>query len=388
MRAEKESNFFEQALIEQQLRTFLDKAMERYEEEGQLLNEEELAWFFSFHYSFTLNWGHRLLLLKSKIALSGAGVRRLVRLRPLHWGRRLSFLKKKIVFLWAGVRPIIRPAAYGLVVTAALLAAGWLGGPWLLRQFDDWKRRPVALTTPAEKLNPAPLSPREIHPRVQAASVSETPPVPPVEKAVSVIPVPPAEPAAAGEAVPHPEPAAADAPADRQDLGSGFYAVRANGKWGLLNPNGKIVLEARFDRIQRFQNSDAFFRVEAQGKTGVANTAGEMVIFPFFDAIPAYFSNADLFVVTKEGRQSVYDRRRQRFVPGLEFAEISCFSEGRFCVRLDNGRWTFVDALGRPVVADTYDAILQPFRQGRAHVRLNGQDIFIDLAGEEVAVVE
>ena len=60
-----------------------------------------------------------------------------------------------------------------------------------------------------------------------------------------------------------------------------LFAKKENDKWGFVNKNGNIVVEAKYDKVTEF-NEYGFAGVRLDGKWGVVNSAGEEVLAPTY----------------------------------------------------------------------------------------------------------
>ena len=60
-----------------------------------------------------------------------------------------------------------------------------------------------------------------------------------------------------------------------------LFAKKENDKWGFVNKNGNIVVEAKYDKVTEF-NEYGFAGVRLDGKWGVVNSAGEEVLSPTY----------------------------------------------------------------------------------------------------------
>jgi hypothetical protein len=162
----------------------------------------------------------------------------------------------------------------------------------------------------------------------------------------------------------------------------------ANNKWGLLDREGRIVVEAKFDSLG-WPNGGmlaAGIRVQKQAeKHGIINSAGEWLVEPRWDGTDGGFSE-DLMSVAVDGKQRRLDRqwglvdREGEWVVRPEFTEIGHFSEGLCPVyvggerdpneeifSLFGGKYGFIDKFGEMVIQPRWD-IVRDFKDGVCEV--------------------
>jgi hypothetical protein len=122
-----------------------------------------------------------------------------------------------------------------------------------------------------------------------------------------------------------------------------------NGKAGLLDQNGKVIVPIQYDDIDEFSEGLACVTVGRSAykrKCGFINMTGKVVI-------PLKYDFAD------------------------------SFSEGLAVVRLD-GKYGFINKRGKVVVPLKYDNVATPFSEGSARVLLGNREFFINKTGKEV----
>lgn len=64
----------------------------------------------------------------------------------------------------------------------------------------------------------------------------------------------------------------------------GRARVKTNKKYGFINTSGGMVIPARFDEADNFDN-DGYCRVKLDGKYGLINDSGDFVVPPKYDAM-------------------------------------------------------------------------------------------------------
>lgn len=142
---------------------------------------------------------------------------------------------------------------------------------------------------------------------------------------------------------------------------TGFFSVgmKANGKtkYGFIDMHGKEVTEIKYDFCGDLRNKYAI--VVLNGKYGIVDNIGEEIIKPdTFDFIETF--SDDLAVVNIGGKWN------DEYNPEFE-----------------GGKWGFIDKTGKIIIPLQYDRV-HGFYKGKAKVKLNGKEFYIDKEGNEV----
>lgn len=126
-----------------------------------------------------------------------------------------------------------------------------------------------------------------------------------------------------------------------------LYLYKKDGKVGLINGKGEIILKANYSHIGKFEEGKAAITITSRAKNnyhkildtklGYINTAGEVVI-------PLKF-------------QHIHD-------------EIKDFSEGLAVIKINN-KYGYINAEGKIVIQPKYSRAY-PFKEGYAVVEFNG----------------
>lgn len=128
-----------------------------------------------------------------------------------------------------------------------------------------------------------------------------------------------------------------------QDASSFYYglaAVKINGKFGYINPNGSFSINPQFDTANSFlENGHAIVSVGLDGlqKSGIINRSGEFIINPIFEYI-VYGSN-NFYMVKKDNKWGVIDTTGAFAIP-TEFSDI-WISRNGIAIIVKNGKYGF-----------------------------------------------
>lgn len=167
------------------------------------------------------------------------------------------------------------------------------------------------------------------------------------------------------------------------DFNFGLAAVKLNGKWGVINENGKQVIKPSFDSAGVFGECK-LINVLIDKKYGFANKKGKLEIEPRFDnTLP--FSD-DLAAVKIRSKWGFIDKEGIEKIH-VQYDSVKSFSEGYAAVKMDS-MWGFIDRDGKVKIELKYSAVTS-FKNGYAYVfiRKNKSEIgigFIDRSGQLV----
>ena len=112
------------------------------------------------------------------------------------------------------------------------------------------------------------------------------------------------------------------------------YAVKQNGKIGLIDQNGNMLISPRFDQIEA-GNDETLIYMKGM-KFGLMTQSGSII----FDTLFTYISHEreGYFAVYDQGKKGVVDSEGNTIVP-IGYSDVNC--DGPGVVTLDNGKWGF-----------------------------------------------
>lgn len=156
----------------------------------------------------------------------------------------------------------------------------------------------------------------------------------------------------------------------------GVCWVKSNGKWGLIDSNGEMIIKPQYDDVREFIEGFGYFK--QSGKWGLVDKAGNIVFEPVFNSILNISEGMALIKI--EGKYGFADLiNRQIISPVYENAHV--FSEGLAAVKL-KGKWGFIDNKGCMVIKPEF--YLEPpfftFKEGKIQVVKPGEGDY-DLEG-------
>lgn len=109
-----------------------------------------------------------------------------------------------------------------------------------------------------------------------------------------------------------------------QILQNQFLAFREGEKWGLMNTNGKILSTPKYDQIQINHSADAdLILLKKEEKYGAMDAAGKLICEPIYDTL--YPIKKHLIAVKKEQLYGVIDQNAKDIIP-LEYDSLVAFA--------------------------------------------------------------
>lgn len=202
----------------------------------------------------------------------------------------------------------------------------------------------------------------------------------------------------------------------------GFASVKKDGKWGVIDKQGRVVVPFQYDFVDRLVDGIAVVRVGT--KYGVINENGAPITGVTYDfaiavgdgyarvamkgpsgdvwnddakwgmvgrrgeIVPPIYESlenlADGMFVAKKGRKYGYLDANGKEVTAFVYDDAETFSDGRGLVRV-KGTYGFVDRTGNLVIPFTKPGdYMQPFSEGMARIMIDGKSGYIDTFGTMV----
>lgn len=155
------------------------------------------------------------------------------------------------------------------------------------------------------------------------------------------------------------------------------WVENQDGKFGIIDENGKIVVDFIYDYIDWCYNNQ--YQVSKNGKYGLINKEGNVLIPIKYDWF--FPSKENLYSVSQNGKFGFVDSLNRIKIP-LKFTFAYSFSNGLAPVS-SNGKWGFINKQGATVIPFKYDDA-SSFVEGHASVKLQKKVGLIDTKGKLV----
>lgn len=127
--------------------------------------------------------------------------------------------------------------------------------------------------------------------------------------------------------------------------------------------------------------SASLYLCQLNGKWGVINSEGQVILRNSYDFIIAPHENIGIFGVSVGTKYRIegllYTNGKVITVDGSYFADVNCpfFSEGKLCVSDASGNYGYLDAEGKLVIKCRF-AEIHPFKEGLASVRNKNRVVY------------
>ena len=165
----------------------------------------------------------------------------------------------------------------------------------------------------------------------------------------------------------------------------GVATFRANnGKEGIVNKSGEILLPATFKEVF-YDENNGFLVEDTLGNYGYVNYQGD-IILPCQNKVVRTFNEGLMVVGNKNNKYGYVDTKGAWAIDTI-YDDARDFGNGLARVKVDE-KWHFIEHNGNVVSRFNYDDILTGFSCNRAFVK-NGNAIeMIDSDGKKIAIVE
>lgn len=142
------------------------------------------------------------------------------------------------------------------------------------------------------------------------------------------------------------------------DFIDSMYTVTVlNGRSGIINRKGKVVLEHKYDELRFLSNR--YFAMKKDSLWGITDTTGKVIYGCFADEVQP--EKPHHFQVKREGHWGITDRTGTLVLP-VKYDSILYLGKGYYRVDL-NEKQGIVDTLGHVILEPVYQTVLFPFAQ-------------------------
>jgi len=153
-------------------------------------------------------------------------------------------------------------------------------------------------------------------------------------------------------------------------------AVKKNNKWPFISTDGKVLLPFQFDEVDVYFY-DGMVKVKAGGKVGLVDINGKLVVKPQFDLI-GYFNNNTACVKSNK-KWGLIDKNGKIIIKPI-YEDIQELPDQMCAVKL-KGKWGFVNKYGKLVIQPQFNQVFS-FSNGIAAVKKDKLWGFIDKSGK------
>lgn len=158
----------------------------------------------------------------------------------------------------------------------------------------------------------------------------------------------------------------------------GLAPVKLNGKYGYIDKKGNIVIECKFDDANDFSDNGLAV-VGKDDKYGYINTAGKFVIDNEFDDA-SDFDVPGIAKVEKDGKKFYIDEDGRT----LPFDEVRGVAKNGLSAVRKGTKWGFINLKRKVVIDFQFDGVTDFSDDGLAGVNKDGKRGYIDITGKPV----
>lgn len=138
----------------------------------------------------------------------------------------------------------------------------------------------------------------------------------------------------------------------------GVLRVQKNGKYGLIDLNGKEILPCEYEEIKALQGIENSLIIQKDGKVGLTNNKGSIIIEPNYKEIK------NLGETYKEGYITINDENKYGIISTTKkqilenkYEEIEQIYFKDYYLIKENGKKKLINAEGEVVLGDSFDDI-------------------------------
>ena len=168
---------------------------------------------------------------------------------------------------------------------------------------------------------------------------------------------------------------------------SQIFFTGANGKLGVKDANGNILIEPKYDRKNRYKSDKEFTQVAILDKKaghykyGYVNSQGKEVIPCIYDFLYSGFDmRVGLAVFDQGDKSGIIDTTGRVIVPAKYHSIWGDFNDGLAVVKL-NEKYGYIDANGKEIVPPKYSEVVA-FLSGVGIVYQNNKCGMVDTQGK------
>jgi hypothetical protein len=134
--------------------------------------------------------------------------------------------------------------------------------------------------------------------------------------------------------------------------GTGPFNVWINGKQGVLDNNGKVIIPAAYDKIELGEKKDTFYITEIDGLKGLFTQSGKLLVEPKYDRIDLSDRSVNRIPVLNDGKWGFIDLQGTEVITCLysqtgEYRPSKRKKEGLVAPVRKNHHWVLIDQYGK-----------------------------------------
>lgn len=134
--------------------------------------------------------------------------------------------------------------------------------------------------------------------------------------------------------------------------------VKKNGKYGLINLDGKEILECKYDEIKTIKEIENSILIKENDKYGLVDSNGKIIVKPEYSDIKRLSLDytKGYIVVNNEGKYGIIDCTNN-IVLETKYEDIKPITGDNKYVVKENGKWKIVDKDSNTILENNFDTI-------------------------------
>lgn len=117
-----------------------------------------------------------------------------------------------------------------------------------------------------------------------------------------------------------------------------FTGQQRNGKWGLVNKAGRLILDHVYDDINYYNDSTAFIGIVRNGKYGLADTTGKIVVPTAFGYWFEPRCGGALFQSERNGKEVIFDKTGKQILAQYSLFHEMSMEDGTMMLAIIQGK--------------------------------------------------
>lgn len=125
-----------------------------------------------------------------------------------------------------------------------------------------------------------------------------------------------------------------------------LFLVKQNNKWGLVNHRNRVLLSPEYVGFHKQQNN--LYKIKGNDGSGFINGDGVVLIPPIYEDIAAFSEQSSYYQVTKSGKKGLIDELGSEIIP-LAYDSIYMLKGSNFCIGKKADRQEIINLVSRRI---------------------------------------
>ena len=137
------------------------------------------------------------------------------------------------------------------------------------------------------------------------------------------------------------------------------FKIKKDGKYGIVDNEGKVVIEPQYEDIDILgkDNKSGFIVKDASGKYGIVDYSNSQILQIKYDSIEKIYGN-DLYVVTVDGKQKVVNKENNDvLISGFDSIKQILANLENAVVFVKNNKYGVMNLTGEILIDAQYDSL-------------------------------